>query len=307
MKKKKENFTENFDFSWIDFIYKLAKSLYWQNELNEANLSRLYEKELKPIYKEITSEMEWIKKHPILKLSDIISDVAGYFLNEVRYQKNEITEETKIQLLEWNITPAFIPFYSTARAAHILMPEIEKQDFEGRHGYKNYPEHMEKDFFNNDNNADPQDISYNYIPYKLDSNFEKNALTEMLKYEALETYEVYYNGYKNKNLQSFWIQTPRGKYTPDFLILKRKECKKYQKSTKNKKNAENAEIEKVLILETKGSIYYTDNDFRAKENFVKKTFLSHNKKFQYHCFVDKENKNDFKKHRDRLLEILKNF
>ena len=102
-------------------------------------------------------------------------------------------------------------------------------------------------------------------------------------------------------------QNPRGKYTPDFLILKRKECKKYQKSTKNKKNAENAEIEKVLILETKGCIYYTDNDFRAKENFVKKTFLSHNEKFQYHCFVDEENKNDFSKHRNRLLEILKNF
>ncbi len=53
--------------------------------------------------------MRWIKKHPILKLSDIISYVAGYFLNEVRYQKNEITEETEIKLLKWNITPAFIP------------------------------------------------------------------------------------------------------------------------------------------------------------------------------------------------------
>ena len=52
---------------------------------------------------------------------------------------------------------------------------------------------------------------------------------------------------------------------------------------------------------------YKDNDFRAKENFVKKTFLSHNKKFQYHCFVDEENKKDFGKHRNRLLEILKNF
>ena len=61
--------------------------------------------------------MEWIKKHPILKLSDIISDVAGYFLNEVRYQKNEITEETKIELLEWR-EPAFIPFYSTAGAPY---------------------------------------------------------------------------------------------------------------------------------------------------------------------------------------------
>ena len=101
-----------------------------------------------------------------------------------------------------------------------------------------------------------------------------------------------------------WIKTPRGKYTPDFLILKRKDNKKYQNSTKNIKNAE---IEKVLILETKGIPYYKDNDFRAKENFVKKTFLSHNKKFQYHCFVDEENKNDFSKHRNRLLEILKNF
>ena len=103
------------------------------------------------------------------------------------------------------------------------MPEIEKQDFEGRHGYKNYPEHMEKDFFNNDNNADPQDISYNYIPYKkMDSNFEKNALTEMLKYEALETYEVYYNGYKNKNLQSFWIQTPQRKIHPRLFNSQKK-------------------------------------------------------------------------------------
>ena len=49
---------------------------------------------------------------------------------------------------------------------------------------------------------------------------------------------------QNKNLQSFWIKTPRGKYTPDFLILKRKDNKKYQNSTKNIKNAE---IEKVLI------------------------------------------------------------
>ena len=98
---------------------------------------------------------------------------------------------------------------------------------------------MEKDFFNNDNNADPQDISYNYIPYKMDSNFEKNALAEMLKYEALETYEVYYNGYKNKNLQSFWIQTPRGKYTPDFLITQKKRQQKIPKQHKKHKKCRN--------------------------------------------------------------------
>ena len=40
-------------------------------------------------------------------------------------------------------------------------------------------------------------------------------------------------------------QNPRGKYTPDFLILKRKECKNYQKSTIIKKHRQtNAEIDR---------------------------------------------------------------
>ena len=120
--------------------------------------------------------------------------------------------QKKQKLNFWNgENPLLFLFYSTAGAPHILMPKIEKANFEGNRGYKKHPEHMEEDFFNNDNNADPQDISYNYIPYKMDSNFEKNALAEMLKYEALKNYEVYYNGYKDKNLQSFWIKTPRGK------------------------------------------------------------------------------------------------
>ena len=43
------------------------------------------------------------------------------------------------------------------------MPEIEKQDFEGRHGYKNYPSIWKKIFLIILKNADPQDISYNYM------------------------------------------------------------------------------------------------------------------------------------------------
>ncbi|KHE93754.1 MAG: hypothetical protein SCABRO_00487 [Candidatus Scalindua brodae] len=132
----------------------------------------------------------------------------------------------------------------------------------------------------------------------MDSEFEQNALQEMLKLSELSGYEVYFNGYKDDKLQNFWIQTPRGRYTPDFLILKRKEGKKYHKNSK-------INIEKILILETKGRPYYND-EFKSKEKFVNEEFLKHNKHFKYYCFVD-EGENDFRKHLTEFKEILKEF
>jgi hypothetical protein len=64
--------------------------------------------------------------------------------------------------------------------------------------------------------------SFNYIPYRMDSELEINTLKDLLKEEELKDLEVYYNGYKNQDLQNFWINTFHGRYTPDFLILKRK-------------------------------------------------------------------------------------
>jgi hypothetical protein len=132
----------------------------------------------------------------------------------------------------------------------------------------------------------------------MDSAFEQNALEEMLKLNELKDMELYFNGYRDNKLQSFWIQTPRGPYTPDFLILKRKGNKKYRKN-------QLIPIEKALILETKGRPYYND-EFRAKEKFIKAEFLKYNEHFSYHCFIDDE-ANDFNKHLDTLKQILKNF
>ncbi len=179
-----------------------------------------------------------------------------------------------------------------------FMPQIPKRDLLGRRGYGNHPEYIEEDFFGEDNNADPQDISYNYVPYKMDSAFEQNALAEMLKLAELKDLEIYFNGYKDEKLQSFWIQTPRGRYTPDFLILKRKDGKKYRKN-------QTIPLEKAIIIKTKGKPYY-DDEFRAKEKFVKEKFLSHNNHFSYHCFVD-DGKNDFTKHLATFKKILKDF
>ncbi|KOR28490.1 hypothetical protein TI04_10860, partial [Achromatium sp. WMS2] len=60
------------------------------------------------------------------------------------------------------------------------MPKISQRDYLGNRGYGKHPKYMEDDFFGEDTNCDPQDISYNYIPYKMDSTFEQNALAEML-------------------------------------------------------------------------------------------------------------------------------
>ena len=96
----------------------------------------------------------------------------------------------------------------------------------------------------------------------------------------------YFNGYKDGRLQSFWVQTPDGVYTPDFLIIKRN----------------NKSISKVVILETKGKSFY-DDEFKRKEKFLKEVFVKHNPNFKYECFVD-EGKNDFEKHKDQLREML---
>jgi len=163
------------------------------------------------------------------------------------------------------------------------MPKITSQTIEN---YKRHPEDLEIDA----SNLDPQNISFNYVPYKMDSNFEINALSEMLKMSELAGLEVYYNGYKDNRLQSFWIQTPKGVYTPDFLILKRNPKK----------------IEKILMVETKGKIYY-DEEFKQKEQFVKNDFKKHNPNFSYIPFVDNDGDNNFTNFIGEFKNIIKSF
>jgi len=283
-------------FSFEDFIYNIASCTY--GLFSEVDLFHYYFNEMFKIYREITKEIEWILLNPILDLNDISRIIASLFMDKVEYAKEVIEQETAIELLEWEGTDNEISLFSPEGSVYKIMPRIPEKDLKGKRGYANHPEYIEEDFFGEQDNCDPLDISYNYVPYKMDSDFERNALTEMLKLSELKNLEVYFNGYKDERLQTFWIQTPRGRYTPDFLILKRKENRKYKKN-------ENIPIEKALIVETKGRPYYND-EFRAKEKFIKDEFLKYNKHFSYHCFVDDGN-NDFSKHIDKFKQILKEF
>ena len=280
-------------FSYSDFIYSLSGSTY--GLISENELYADYENELTGIYKSISQEMEWVLLNPYLELSDIIRIIASSFMDRIEYSKEVIEKETEIELLEWETGSEEIALYSPDGTLYKFMPRISKKD---ARIYSRHPEDLMEDFFSNGNNIDPQDISFNYIPYKMDSEFEQNALAEMLKLVELKDLEVYFNGYKNEKLQSFWIQTPRGRYTPDFLILKRNGSKKYSRN-------QAIPIDKAIIIETKGKPYYND-EFRAKEKFVKEEFLSHNQHFSYHCFVG-DGGNDFTKHLDTLKTMLMGF
>jgi len=147
-------------------------------------------------------------------------------------------------------------------------------------------------------------VTFNYAPYNFDSLYEAAALRDLAKLADVRGLEFYYNGYRTGALQALVIRTPYGNYTPDFLILKRKPAKPYRRKKDYARDTEAGQIDRVLILETKGKKFY-DADFKAREKFVKEVFLKHNPHFQYRCFVD-DNDNDFSRHLVAVREEIRN-
>lgn len=120
--------------------------------------------------------------------------------------------------------------------------------------------------------------SFHYLPYHTDSDFEQVFLKEVLTFPEIERLglEVYYNG--DRAMTEFKIKCYKstggkwryvGMYTPDFLIIRRK----------------NGEIHKAIITETKGEIYANDPAFKDKKAFMETEFSKHNNQaFGYERF-----------------------
>ena len=116
--------------------------------------------------------------------------------------------------------------------------------------------------------------------------------------------EIYYNG--ERELTDFRIlcYAKKGKtyqkvgyYTPDFLIIKR--------------NA--TEINKILIVETKGSGFAEQTAFKLRKQFVETEFLRmNNEKFGYskfeYLFLQDDDKleNNLAKFNNTIVEFFKN-
>ena len=129
------------------------------------------------------------------------------------------------------------------------------------------------------NSSHPQkNRSFHYLPYRTDSYFEQTFLDQVLAMAEVENMdlEVYYNG--DRAMTEFKIKCYKGDagawryvgmYTPDFLIVKRK----------------NGKIHKAIIVETKGAIYANDPTFKDKRSFMEREFTrQNNKAFGYERF-----------------------
>lgn len=121
--------------------------------------------------------------------------------------------------------------------------------------------------------------SFHYLPYNFfQSSFELNFLKEALTLDSIKNnnLELYYNG--DRFLTDFHISCYSktnnyykyiGKYTPDFLLIKRKD----------------KEINKLLIIETKGEGFSEQKNFLLRRKFIESDFIKmNNDKFGYQRF-----------------------
>jgi hypothetical protein len=120
--------------------------------------------------------------------------------------------------------------------------------------------------------------SFHFAPYLFASSFEEKFLRQALSFPELgeRGLELYFNGEKEltefridcyARVPSGWSRV--GLYTPDFLLVERK----------------NGAIHRALIVETKGKGFSEQTDFVLRRKFVEGEFLKLNKeKFGYARF-----------------------
>lgn len=280
-------------FEYGDFIAALARASW--GRFSEADLTEKHAAALRGIYAQVQSQLGWLVLHPTLSLDEVIAFTASLLMEYIRVTHEDIEEQVEIELLDWRMNPPpsipyaggrFLPLFTADE-----LPTLNKR-----------PTYIEDRI--EDHSLDPGDVTFNYAPYNFDSLYEVAALRDLAKLADVRGLEFYYNGYRNGALQALVIRTPYGNYTPDFIILKRKPAKPYRRKKDYAQNTDAGQIDRVLILETKGKKFY-DADFKAKEKFVKNVFLKHNPHFQYRCFVDDDD-NNFSRHLEDVKKEIQN-
>ena len=274
------------ELPYSGFLNSLANATW--GCFSQAELTTEHDAVLRTIHSAISTQLGWITHHPTLPLSEIIFHAAALLMQNITVTHEDLEEETDIELLDWRMDPP--PAISTSGGR--FLPHFTPAEIFRLSKRPNYLDDRIED-----DDLDPGDISFNYAPYRFDSQYEVNAVLALKKMAEMRGLEFYFNGYRNGALQSLVIRTPYGNYTPDFLILKRSPANKPRR--KNNKDQAGA-IDRVLILETKGKQFY-DADFQAKEKFVQDVFLRSNPHFRYRCFVD-EDDNDFTRHLEDVAQ-----
>ena len=269
------------------WLHRISKGCF-----NNISLKDLYEyeKELKEVFDEITYTKDEIKFFSSkYNITQIEANIRKAFFDKRSFNIKEETIKDNANLLivekltspiETSNTKAFIPNQDKVESIIkedegklILSDEMQQTVKTLRaNGFEQQATEIENKFKSNPE----KDRTYHYLPYKTDSSFERKFFDKILNLNSFKEndLEIYYNG--DEVLTEFKIKTYKGSsnnwkymgiYTPDFLVIKRKDNK----------------IHKIMIVETKGEGFA--NNFKEKKEFMENNFIpQNNKEFGYKRF-----------------------
>lgn len=251
-----------------------------------------YEKELRDIFASITYQKDGSRYYSSkYNRKAVESNIRKAFFDKVDFTSTEELIPQEANLL--NITNFTSEIYTDSEKDYYPEQAIVENIIKDDKGKLKLDPKMEEtiSFLESNGNKEMadklraqssshinKDRSFHYLPYHTDSSFEQIFLKEVLSFDELVKLglEVYYNG--DRSMTEFKIKCYKSKgnkwsyvgfYTPDFLIIQRK----------------NNDIHKVIIVETKGDIYANDPEFKDKRKFMETEFLTQNNKaFGYNRF-----------------------
>ena len=244
------------------------------NELYDLHLIQSKIRVAFSIKRDLQTDTEVIPKQAELLIAERLTDVEKnpkLYPNEADTNKILELDKTNDEVdFDWvEIRKAYNVMFENMKAQGMEKWAPQWEDFKAQKDYTPV--------------VKAKNNSFHYLPYNFggsgSSGFEIQALQETLRLADFKTkgLEIYYNG--ERGLTEFVINCFAkegkywkniGKYTTDFLIVKR--------TAKDK-------IHKVLLIETKGALYAEDKVFQKKKNYVETEFLKINReKFGYQRF-----------------------
>ena len=244
------------------------------NELYDLHLIQSKIRVAFSIKRDMRTDTEVIPKKAELLIAERLTDVE----KNPKLYPNE-ADTNKILELDKNNAPLEADLVEIQKAYETLKQTLEAQ------GMGNFVPAFDsyRNQFEFSSTVKAKNNSFHYLPYNFggsgSSGFEIQTLQETLRLADFKSkeLEIYYNG--ERGLTEFVINCFAkegkywkniGKYTTDFLIVKR--------TAKDK-------IHKALLIETKGALYAEDKVFQKKKNYVETEFLKLNQeKFGYQRF-----------------------
>ena len=250
-----------------------------------------YDKELKKIYSSITNDGKLNMTYNHVLINSLIRQ-SFYDKRKVITTKEEIPEEASILSIK-DIPSIECDDINLQYPDNYIVDEILNKDNNNNRQFdldsltkeellriaRENPELLTRISDDECSEIKLSNRTFHYIPYVFNQSlFEKTFLQQILKLNRFNNseLEIYYNG--DHNISSFRIECFKnedrkvkkiGLYTPDFLIIDRK----------------NDKVNKVLIIETKGKGFKSQQEFIERKNYIENDFIPfNNKKFGYKKF-----------------------